>query len=57
MHEPDYSVAGDTAIVTGASQGIGKAIAETLAASGANVAICSRSIDRVGPVADAIHRT
>ena len=54
MHEPDYGVAGDTAIVTGASQGIGKAIAETLAASGANVAICSRSIDRVGPVADAI---
>ncbi|ADD04865.1 putative oxidoreductase (short-chain dehydrogenase family) [Natrialba magadii ATCC 43099] len=55
MHEPDYDVSGETAIVTGASQGIGKSIAETLAASGANVAICSRSIDRVGPVAEAIN--
>ncbi|WP_323172132.1 glucose 1-dehydrogenase [Natrialba sp. PRR66] len=54
MHEPDYGVAGETAIVTGASQGIGKAIAETLAASGANVSICSRSMDRIGPVAEAI---
>lgn len=55
MHEPDYDVAGKTAIVTGASQGIGQAIAETLAASGANVAICSRSMDRVGPVAEGIN--
>ncbi|THE63787.1 glucose 1-dehydrogenase [Salinadaptatus halalkaliphilus] len=55
MHEPDYSVAGETAIVTGASQGIGEAIAKTLAASGANVSICSRSIERVGPVADEIN--
>ncbi|MFC4542860.1 SDR family NAD(P)-dependent oxidoreductase [Halosolutus amylolyticus] len=55
MHEPDFGVAGQTAIVTGASQGIGRAIAETLAASGANVAICSRSIDRVGPVAEEIN--
>ncbi|SDR16040.1 SDR family NAD(P)-dependent oxidoreductase [Natronobacterium texcoconense] len=55
MREPTYDVAEETAIVTGASQGIGKAIAETLAASGANVAICSRSMDRIGPVADAIN--
>ncbi|SEH16295.1 NAD(P)-dependent dehydrogenase, short-chain alcohol dehydrogenase family [Natronorubrum sediminis] len=55
MHEPDYDVAGKTAIVTGASQGIGEAIAKTLAASGANVSICSRSMDRVGPVADEIN--
>ncbi|ELY47497.1 SDR family NAD(P)-dependent oxidoreductase [Natronorubrum sulfidifaciens] len=55
MHESDYSVAGETAIVTGASQGIGRAIAETLAASGANVAICSRSMDRIGPVAEGIN--
>jgi NAD(P)-dependent dehydrogenase (short-subunit alcohol dehydrogenase family) len=55
MHEPDFDVSDRTAIVTGASQGIGQAIAETLAASGANVAICSRSMDRVGPVADGIN--
>lgn len=54
MHEPDYGVADRTAIVTGASQGIGKAIAETLAASGANVVICSRAQDRVDPVAERI---
>ncbi|WP_136716484.1 SDR family NAD(P)-dependent oxidoreductase [Halorientalis salina] len=55
MHTPDFGVAGETAIVTGASQGIGKSIAETLAAGGANVAICSREMDRVGPVAEAIN--
>jgi NAD(P)-dependent dehydrogenase (short-subunit alcohol dehydrogenase family) len=55
MHEADFDVAGQTAIVTGASQGIGRAIAETLAAGGADVAICSRDIDRVGPVADEIN--
>ncbi|TYL38245.1 3-oxoacyl-ACP reductase [Natronococcus pandeyae] len=55
MHEPEFGVAGKTAIVTGASQGIGRAIAETLAAGGADVAICSRSMDRVGPVAEEIN--
>ncbi|WP_247006549.1 SDR family NAD(P)-dependent oxidoreductase [Halorientalis litorea] len=55
MHEADFDVAGETAIVTGASQGIGRAIAETLAAGGANVAICSRAQERVDPVAEAIN--
>ncbi|MFC3957801.1 SDR family NAD(P)-dependent oxidoreductase [Halovivax cerinus] len=54
MHEPDFGVAGKTAIVTGASRGIGRSIAGTLAAGGANVTICSRSMDRIGPVAEAI---
>ncbi|MFC6716526.1 SDR family NAD(P)-dependent oxidoreductase [Natrialbaceae archaeon GCM10025810] len=57
MHVPDYGVAGKTAIVTGASQGIGRSIAETLAASGANVAICSRAQERVDPVAEAINES
>ncbi|MFB6087582.1 MAG: SDR family NAD(P)-dependent oxidoreductase [Haloarculaceae archaeon] len=39
------------AIVTGGSQGIGKAIATQFAAAGGDVAICSRSYDRVEPVA------
>mgnify|MGYP000539583254 FL=1 len=50
----NFHVDGDTAIVTGASQGIGEAIAKTLAADGVNVAICSRSRDRFQPVLDDI---
>lgn len=46
-----FSVDGRNAIVTGASQGIGRGVAETLAEAGANVAICSRAQDRVDPVA------
>lgn len=50
-----FSIRGDTAIVTGASSGIGKVIAETFAADGANVAICSRSQSRVDTVATGIN--
>lgn len=39
-------------IVTGASRGIGRAIAAKFAAAGGEVAICSRSYDRVEPVAE-----
>ena len=57
MHTPDFSVEGQRVLVTGASQGIGRSIAETFAAAGADVAICSRSMDRVGPVADGIEES
>jgi len=50
----EFTVDGRNAIVTGASQGIGRGIAEDLAAGGANVAICSRAQERVDPVAEAI---
>lgn len=39
----DLGLGGKAAIVTAASKGIGKAIAEELAGEGANVSICARS--------------
>lgn len=50
-----FKVDGDTAIVTGASRGIGRAIARRFMEDGVDVAICSRDIDRVEPVADELN--
>ena len=43
---------GKTAIVTGASRGIGAAIAQRLCETGANVVLCSRSAEAVGQTAE-----
>jgi 3-oxoacyl-[acyl-carrier protein] reductase len=43
----DLGLGGLNAVVTGATRGIGRAIAETLADEGANVAICARHSDAV----------
>ena len=42
------------AIVTGASQGIGKAIAIAMARAGADVVVCSRRAEALAPVAEAV---
>ncbi len=47
-------LSGKTAIVTGASRGIGAAIAQRLCEAGANVVLCSRSADAVGQIADTL---
>lgn len=50
----DLKLTGKTAVVTGASQGIGKAIAQALAAEGCDVAICARRIEPLTETAERI---
>lgn len=47
-------LSGKTAIVTGASRGIGAAIARRLCEAGANVVLCSRSAESVAQIADTL---
>src|SRR6201996_7826953 len=43
----DLHLKGKNAVILGGTRGIGRAIADTLAAEGANVAICARNADQV----------
>ena len=48
---PSFSLAGQVALVTGASSGIGRHLAELLAAAGAKVALAARRVDRLADLA------
>jgi 3-oxoacyl-[acyl-carrier protein] reductase len=50
-----FAVEGQTALITGASQGIGRSIAERFADDGADVVICSREQEKVDEVAEGIN--
>ena len=50
--ETCFNVSGQTAIVTGASSGLGMLYAETLADLGANIVIAARRYDRLVKFAD-----
>jgi NAD(P)-dependent dehydrogenase (short-subunit alcohol dehydrogenase family) len=56
--EPERPLAGRTAIVTGASRGIGSAIAQRLASAGAHVVIGARSLEApAGRFEGTVHET
>jgi NAD(P)-dependent dehydrogenase (short-subunit alcohol dehydrogenase family) len=56
LNPQDLPLSGKRAVVTGASRGIGRAIALALAANGANIAVSSRTQSDLDPLAAEIER-
>ncbi len=49
------ALSGKVVIITGASSGIGKAMARTLAAAGCKLTLAARSVDKLGALADELN--
>ena len=56
VSRPTMDMSGKVAIVTGASRGIGEAIARAMAKHGAKVVLSSRKIEGLNPVAESIRK-
>jgi 3-oxoacyl-[acyl-carrier protein] reductase len=56
MVQGAFSLEGKTAIITGGGIGIGKSISLEFARFGADVILCSRRMEHLGPTADAIRQ-
>ena len=54
MTAPPDSAAMDTAVVTGASRGVGEAVARRFAAEGVHVVLCARNGDELDAVVDEV---
>ena len=53
----DLQLKGKNAVILGGTRGIGRAIADTLAAEGANVAVCARNAEQVAEAVAALGAT
>ena len=54
MEQPNFRLDGRSAVVTGATRGIGRGVAAMLAAAGASVAVAGRDLAAAGRLADEI---